>query len=99
MTSALIVAAGQGTRMGPAIDKLFLKVASRPVIVHTWQRFDAATCIDEVVLVVRQGLENAFAELAATFQSKTPFRIVFGGKERQDSVWNGLEALSPNPVL
>ena len=33
MTSAIIVAAGQGTRMGPNLDKLFLEVAGRPVIV------------------------------------------------------------------
>src|SRR5258708_5511943 len=42
MTSAIIVAAGQGTRMGRDLDKLFLEVAGRPVVVHTWQRFDAA---------------------------------------------------------
>ena len=35
-----------------------------------------------------------FADLAAPFQFKKTFRIVAGGKERQDSVWNGLEALS-----
>jgi len=99
MTSALIVAAGQGTRMGPAVDKVFLEVASRPVIAHTWQRFDAQNCIEEVILMVRQGSEKAFADLAATFQFKKPFRIVIGGKERQDSVWNGLEALSPDSAL
>src|SRR4051794_37793565 len=99
MTSALIVAAGQGTRMGPAVDKLFLEVAGRPVIAHTWQRFDEASCIDEIVLVVRQGLESAFTDLASASQFKKTFRVVIGGKERQDSVWNGLEDLSPGCEL
>ena len=94
MISAIIVAAGQGTRMGPATDKLFLEVAGRPVIAHTWQRFNSAACIDEIILVVRQGVQEMFADLAAPFQFKKTFRIVAGGKERQDSVWNGLEALS-----
>ncbi len=39
MVSAIIVAAGKGTRMGPDTDKLFLEVAGRPVVAHTWQRF------------------------------------------------------------
>jgi len=95
MISAIIVAAGQGTRMGPDIDKLFLVVAGRPVIAHTWQRFDSAKIIEEIVLVVRDGQQSAFAELAKQNQLQKPFRLVVGGKERQDSVWNGLPALSP----
>jgi len=95
MISAVIVAAGQGTRMGPDIDKLFLVVAGRPVIAHTWQRFDSAKIIEEIVLVVRDGQQPAFAELAKQNQFQKRFRLVVGGKERQDSVWNGLQALSP----
>lgn len=93
MTSALIVAAGRGTRMGPVVDKLFLEVAGRPVVAHTWARFDATPSIDDLVLVVRSGLETAFHELGATLSLKKPYRIVAGGRERQDSVWNGLAAL------
>src|SRR6266567_2135071 len=99
MFSALIVAAGKGTRMGPQTDKLFLEVAGRPVVAHTWQRFESAPGIAEIVLVVREGLEQDFHILAATFKFKKPFRIVPGGKERQDSVWNGLQALSPASEL
>ena len=94
MTSAIIVAAGKGTRMGANIDKLFLELGGRPVVAHTWQRFNDATCIDEIILVVRDGLQSAFAELAAEFHFKKTFRFVIGGVQRQDSVWNGLNALS-----
>jgi 2-C-methyl-D-erythritol 4-phosphate cytidylyltransferase len=99
MTAAIIVAAGLGTRMGPNVDKLFLEAAGAPVIAHTWRRFDSAQCIDELLLVVRQGMEEPFTELAARFQFAKPFRIVTGGKERQDSVWNGLEALRTNAEI
>ena len=95
MTSAIIVAAGKSTRMGPQMDKLFLPVAGRPLLAHAWARFDCAPCIGEIVLVVRDGMQNVFAELAAQFRFTKPFRLVAGGKERQDSVWNGLAALSP----
>ena len=94
MNSAILVAAGKGTRMGTNVDKLFLEVAGRPVVAHTWQRFNDAKCIDEIIVVVRDGMQSTFAEVAALYQFKKRFRIVAGGAERQDSVWNGLEALS-----
>ena len=95
MNSAILVAAGQGTRMGTGVDKLFLEVAGRPVVAHTWQRFEDAKCIDEIILVVRKGREMEFEKLAKMFRFQKPFHIVTGGRERQDSVWNGLEMLSP----
>ena len=95
MNSAILVAAGKGTRMGAGVDKLFLPVAGRPVVAHTWQRFDDAKCVGEIILVVRKGRQKKFEELAAKFRFQKPFRIATGGAERQDSVWNGLEALSP----
>lgn len=85
--------------MGPGVDKLFLEIAGRPVVAHTWARFDAAMCVDEVVLVVRDGMQEAFAELATRCGFKKTHRFVPGGKERQDSVWNGLAALSPQAEI
>ncbi|MBI3849676.1 MAG: 2-C-methyl-D-erythritol 4-phosphate cytidylyltransferase [Verrucomicrobia bacterium] len=94
MVSAIIVAAGKGVRMGSSTDKLFLEVAGRPVVVHTWLCFAEAKCIDEIVLVVREGMQSTFAGLAAKFGLAKPYKFVVGGAERQDSVWNGLQALS-----
>lgn len=95
MNSAILVAAGRGTRMGPGVDKLWLEVSGRPVIAHTWQRFNDAACIAEIILVVRAGMEPHFTELARRFDFKKTFHLVLGGAERQDSVCNGLAALSP----
>ena len=93
MTSAIIVAAGRGTRMGSNIDKLFLEVAGRPVVAHTWSRFEASDVVDEIVLVVRSGMEAEFTRMARSFQFAKTHRFTVGGAERQDSVWNGLQAL------
>lgn len=99
MTSAVIVAAGKGTRMGPNVDKLFLEVAGRPVVAHTWTAFDAADAVDEIILVVRDTLQPAFRQLAEKGRFQKPYRLVIGGRERQDSVWNGLEALAPGAEI
>ena len=99
MTSAIIVAAGKGTRLGANVDKLWLEVAGRPVLAHTWQKFNDAPCIHEIILVVRDGMQAHFTELAGKFQFQKTFRLVIGGAERQDSVWNGLAALSPETKI
>jgi 2-C-methyl-D-erythritol 4-phosphate cytidylyltransferase len=75
-------------------DKLWLEIAGRPVIAHTWKNFNDANCVDEIILVVRDGMQGNFVNLSKQFQFEKTFRIVIGGAERQDSVWNGLEALS-----
>ncbi len=94
MISALIVAAGKGTRMGPNVDKLFLSLNGCPVVGHTWRTFETCGLIDEIVLVVRDGQQEVFEGLGKELGFKKPCRFVAGGKERQDSVWNGLQALS-----
>ena len=99
MVSAIIVAAGQGTRMGPKVDKLFLELHGCPIVAHTWRRFEEAGCIDEIVMVVRDGMQSAFRELAEKHHFTKKFALVLGGKERQDSVWNGLESLSPGTEI
>jgi 2-C-methyl-D-erythritol 4-phosphate cytidylyltransferase len=99
MVSAIIVAAGKGTRMGAQVDKLWLEVAGRPVVAHTWQKFNDAAVVDEIILVVRDGMQAHFTELAERFSFQKQFRLVAGGPERQDSVWNGLEAVSPGTEI
>jgi 2-C-methyl-D-erythritol 4-phosphate cytidylyltransferase len=99
MVSAILVAAGKGIRMGANTDKLFLEVAGRPVVAHTWQRFNDAECIDEIILVVRDGRQREFNKLAEDFRFRKKFRLVVGGAERQDSVWNGLAALPPEAEI
>ncbi len=99
MVSAIIVAAGRGTRMGANVDKLWLEVAGRPVVAHTWQRFNDAPGIHEIILVVRDGMQPHFTELAEKYHFQKPYRLVVGGAERQDSVWNGLSALAPDAEI
>src|SRR6267154_3999504 len=96
MTSAIIVAAGKGTRMGPNVDKSFLELNGCPVVAHTWRRFEESPDILEIIMVVREGMQDTFSDLARKHGFNKKFRLVPGGKERQDSVWNGLEALSPD---
>jgi 2-C-methyl-D-erythritol 4-phosphate cytidylyltransferase len=99
VSAAIIVAAGQGTRMGTQMDKLFLEVAGWPVVAHVWRRFDATADIEQIVLVIRAGSEQAFETLARRIKPRKTYRLVIGGAERQDSVWEGLRALADETEL
>ena len=93
--TAVIVAAGKGTRMGPGIDKLFLEVCGRPIVAHTWAAFDSSPDISQIVLVIQPDLQAEFDKLAQRYQFKKPFVYASGGAERQNSVWNGLTRVPP----
>lgn len=81
--------------MGGAVDKIFLEVAQRPIISHTWERFDRAQCVDEIVLVIREDARGTFEGIASRQGFQKPHRFVIGGAERQDSVVNGVNACDP----
>ena len=89
--SIVIVAAGRGSRMGQG-DKLFMEVAGLPLVGHTWRRFDRFAGIAEIVIVTRGESRSLFENLAKRIAAAKPWRIVEGGAERQDSVWNGVNA-------
>jgi len=93
MVTAVIVAAGRGTRMGSQVDKLFLELGGRPVVHHTWLRFDTCPAIGHVVVVTRPDLREAFERITRAQSFSKPYCIIEGGPERQDSVWNGLTAV------
>jgi len=84
----------KGSRMGGGGQTVFSMWPGVPSSRTRGGASNDAKCIDEIVLVVRKGMRRLFQELAAKFKFQKPFRIVVGGAERQDSVWNGLKALS-----
>ena len=81
------------------VDKIKVEIAGKPIVAHTWLHFDSAKCIDEIILVIRHGKKPLFVKMAKDFRVKKPFKFVLGGAERQDSVWNGLEALPRNAEI
>ncbi len=93
-TIAIILAGGAGKRMGAATNKQFLLIENKPIIVHTLQIFEDCRAIDGVYLVVNQkDLTVIQEEILETYKLNKILKLVIGGKLRQDSVRNGLEAI------
>jgi 2-C-methyl-D-erythritol 4-phosphate cytidylyltransferase len=90
MNVVIIVAAGKGARMG--VDKLWLEVDGTPILGHTWRALDTIAEIDQIIIAARDERHQAIDQLAAEIRVSKPYELVSGGAERQDSVWNGLEA-------
>jgi 2-C-methyl-D-erythritol 4-phosphate cytidylyltransferase len=91
--TAIIVAAGEGRRVGGSIPKAYLPIAGRSMILRTLDRCFAARCVDDLVLVVAsQELARCEALLKADAAlSHRPWRLQSGGATRQESVRRGLE--------
>jgi 2-C-methyl-D-erythritol 4-phosphate cytidylyltransferase len=92
MNVAIIPAAGSGTRFGGEVPKQFLKLSGVPVIFHTLSRFDACAEVGAVVVALAAGeIESFRRELEAHGFCKS-VRLVEGGRERSDSIFNALAA-------
>ncbi len=89
--AAVLVGAGRAERMGQ--DKLFVSLGGRPALGLAVGAFEAAECVDEVVLVVRPERVSEVRGLADRSGWRKVRAVVAGGERRQDSVLNGLGAI------
>ncbi len=99
MNTAIIVAAGSGTRFDVSQPKLFVDLLGKPLILHTLERFEECPAVDEIVLVLS---ESAIAEFQiSNFKSEiTKLRqIVAGGLTRAESVRNGIVAVNADTKI
>ena len=94
MNSVVIVSAGRGSRMKADINKQFLKLKGKEVIAHTIDKFYNNKNIDEIGVVVKEDEADFFRRNIIDKYGYKNIKIAFGGKERQDSVFNGLKAVN-----
>lgn len=94
MITALIVAAGQGVRMGSTQRKQYLVLAGQPILALTVKAFDATPDVERIVLVVPgEEIDYCRQRIVADARISTDILLVPGGARRQDSVCNGLQQL------
>ncbi len=92
MNYGLILAGGVGQRMRrTGMPKQFLEVFGKPIIIYTLQKFDYCEDIDEVVIVCHSSYKDYMDSLLKRYGIQKVKAIVSGGKDRQDSVLNGLK--------
>ncbi len=93
-TLAIVLAGGAGKRMGSSTNKQFLLLDNKPIIVHTLQVFQECRAVDGIYLVVNhKDLPIIQEEILEVYHFNKILKLVIGGRLRQDSVRNGLEAI------
>lgn len=94
-TTAIIVAAGSGSRFKSDTPKQFLEIHGKPIIVHALERFQSAPSVDSIVLVLVEDQAGNFD----THQVSKLSNIVAGGATRAESVLNGLDAVDADTEI
>ncbi len=93
-TTAVIVAAGSGKRMGGGINKQYINIAGKPVLARSVQCFENDARVDEIIIVVRAGEEEKCRyEIVNAYGFAKVTDIIAGGAERQDSVRAAIELI------
>ncbi|MBH8552529.1 2-C-methyl-D-erythritol 4-phosphate cytidylyltransferase [Nostocaceae cyanobacterium CENA357] len=89
----LIPAAGIGKRMGSNRNKLLLEVRSQPIIAWTLKAAAAASTIQWIGIISQPSDWPDFKKILADLKLTKPVELIIGGSTRQESVYNGLQAL------
>lgn len=89
--TAIVLAAGKGTRMNSKIQKQFLEVEGKPVIYYSLKCFQESPLIRDIILVTgEESLSYCKEEIVKRFGFSKVKKVTAGGKERYDSVYAGL---------
>ena len=93
--TAIVLSAGQGKRMETSTQKQYLELEGKPIIYYSLKVFEDSQIIDDIVLVVGEGQKEYVCEEILNKYGFSKVRaVVYGGKERYDSVWQGILALT-----
>ncbi|MDQ0220529.1 2-C-methyl-D-erythritol 4-phosphate cytidylyltransferase [Peribacillus cavernae] len=95
----VIPAAGRGTRMKAAKNKLFIELAGKPIIAYTLEVFETDPECGGIILSINPAEEEMFQSIISEYKLKKVKKLVPGGKERQQSVFNGLKHIDENSIV
>ncbi len=97
--TALIAAAGSGSRMKSDIPKQFLKVDNLPILIKTLDKFEKNIYVDDIIIVTRECDIQNVINLTKEYSITKLKAVVAGGDTRQASIINGLDNVTCDIVL
>ena len=98
MIDLILLAAGLGTRTGLGYPKQFLRLAGKPILIHTLEVFAQVPEIDKIIIAIKPEFENHYKKLIEDY--KIPRVVLIGGGEtRQESVKNCLPKVTTKRVI
>ncbi|MBR2916419.1 MAG: 2-C-methyl-D-erythritol 2,4-cyclodiphosphate synthase [Clostridia bacterium] len=91
--TAVIVAAGNSSRMESLGNKQFLRLLGMPVLARTIKAFEDASLVDDIIIVTKENLINDVQSIINEYKFKKVAQIIKGGDTRQESVCLGLSSV------
>lgn len=97
MTTAIVTAAGSGSRMGGKVRKQWLRLGGIPILIHTLQKFFNSEFVDNIIVTAPEEELIYCEELIREYfeDAVKPWLVISGGIERQDSVFGALQNCPP----
>lgn len=96
----VVAAAGKGSRMGSSTNKQYMLLKGRPVLSYSLDFFEGLGAVSQIVVVCAPAeVEYCNNEIVKRFGFSKVKAVVPGGRERQDSVWAGLQQLGDDTDL
>ncbi len=99
MYSAILLSGGKGTRVKKEIPKQYLLLAGKPIIMHSLERIDQLSEVNEIVIVCEEEYVSKISLMAKQYAIEKKAIFVQAGETRQESVYNGLLAAENENVL
>lgn len=97
--TAIVLAAGSGSRMKSKTKKQFMEIKGKPVIWYSLFEFEKSR-VDEIILVTgKEDIDYCKKEIVEKYNLKKVKSVVAGGSERYESVYNGLKEVTGDIVL
>ena len=97
--TAILPAAGLGTRMGVETPKQFLELGGEPLVIFTLRRLAACAAITDFILATRPDELSFLEDRVSKARIGRPARVVHGGETRQQSVANALAQVAPETEI
>ena len=99
MYSVLLLSGGKGSRMQESTPKQYLLLAGKPMIMHSIERFDRIADIVEIVIVCEPSYREVISQMAREYNITKNIVFADAGVNRQESVFNGLNAVCSENVI
>tara|TARA_B100000524_G_scaffold250799_1_gene135071 strand:+ start:205 stop:870 length:666 start_codon:yes stop_codon:yes gene_type:complete len=95
----IIVAGGNGSRMGCSMPKQFLEINNKPILLHTIQKMHQSLEDSEIILVLPKAEFKNWENICQKHKFNTSHKLVEGGNTRFESVKNGLKKIKESSVI
>jgi len=100
MVTAIVLAAGSGSRMKSSVKKQYMLLNGKPLVYYSLEAFNDCENIDDIIVVTsEEDLEYFKTEIIDKYNISKVSNIVAGGKERYNSVYNGLMCIGDSEYV